>query len=98
MNIVIFWILIFLEIIQWIIIIDIILSWLSVFWVNIRPRFIADIIDPMYSYVKKVIPTNIWPFDFTPMVIFFIIILIRAWIIIIFPEISNTYIDISQNI
>jgi uncharacterized protein YggT (Ycf19 family) len=52
----------------------------------------------MYSFIKKNIPANIWPFDFTPMIIFFIIIFIRALIIILFPEVSNTYITISQSI
>ena len=98
MQIIIFWVLIFLEIIQWIVIIDIILSWLSIFWVNIRINFIADIIEPIYNSIKKNIPTNIWPFDFTPMIIFFVIIFLRALIIILFPEVSNTYTNISQNI
>lgn len=98
MEIIIFWILIFLEIIQWIVIIDIILSWLAIFWLRVRPKFISDIIDPMYAFIKKNIPANIWPFDFTPMIIFFVIIFLRALIIIIFPEVSNTYITISQSI
>jgi len=98
MQTIIFWILILLEIIQWIVIIDIILSWLAIFWLRIRPKFISDIIDPIYAFIKKNIPTNIWPFDFTPMIIFFVIIFIRALIIIIFPDVSSTYIIISQNI
>lgn len=97
MNIIIFSVLIFLELIQWIVIIDIILSWLLIFWLNLRPKFIADIIDPMYAFVKKHIPTSIWPFDFTPMVIFLIIIVLTILIQIFFPVVYNNYAILLQS-
>lgn len=93
MNIIILSILIFLELIQWVIIIDIIFSWI---WV--RFNFIQSITLPMYSFIKKYIPTSIWPFDFTPMIIFIIIILINKFLLDLFPEIYRNYIIIFQNI
>ncbi|MGB2110775.1 MAG: hypothetical protein ACPHY8_02405 [Patescibacteria group bacterium] len=39
---------ILLEIMQYIIFADVILSWLTLFGLNIRPKFLADIIDPIY--------------------------------------------------
>lgn len=77
-------IMLFFEIIIIIIIIDVILSWLTLLWLRIRPKFIANIIDPMYFFVKKYIPTNIGPFDLTPIVIIFSIYIIQEIIIRIF--------------
>lgn len=71
---------VFLQIIFYIVFIDVILSWLTLFWLNLRPRFIADIIDPIYSKIKKILPTSFWPIDFTPIIIIFIIIFFK-WII-----------------
>jgi len=79
-------IIIFLEIISYIIIFDVILSWLTLFWLRIRPKFIADIIDPLYKNVKKIFPTTIWPVDFTPIIIIFVIIFIKWALYLIFPE------------
>ena len=76
-------IIIFLQIFYRIVIIDIIISWISLAYPNIRPKFIADLIDPLYSSIKKYIPTTIAWLDFTPIIIIlwinFLIILI-AWI------------------
>ena len=80
-----FTIFILLELMQYIIFADIILSWLRIFWLNIRPKFLADIIDPIYWFVKKYLPTTIWPLDFTPIVILMIIYFLIGWVDILFP-------------
>lgn len=85
-----FWIL------KWIIIFDIILSWLIIFWLKARPVFIANIIDPMYKYVKKYIPTNLWPFDFTPIIILIFMELIITLILSLNPDIYMMIKTISQ--
>jgi len=64
-------VLVFLEIIQYFIFADIILSWLILFGIRFRPQIIAIIIDPMYHFVRRYIPTTIGPFDFTPLIIIF---------------------------
>ncbi len=86
-------IIIFLELITYIIFIDVILSWLQLVWIRFRPKFIANIIDPLYSKVRKIIPTTFWPFDFTPIIIILLIIFIKWALFIVFPslpfEINN---------
>ena len=81
-------IVIFLEILSMIVIIDVILSWLTLLWLKARPKFIADIIDPIYEKVKKLIPTIFWPVDFTPIIVILLIWFIKWAIVIIFPEIQ----------
>lgn len=93
MTTIFFTIIIFFKLIVYIIIFDIILSWLTLFWVKFRPLFVASIIDPMYSLVKKYIPTSIWPIDFTPIVIL-IIIQIILWFIP--QDIINEYMKITN--
>lgn len=77
---------IFLELISYIVIIDVILSWLLLLWIRFRPTFIANIIDPLYLNVRKIIPTRFWPFDFTPIVIILLIMFIKWALYILFPE------------
>lgn len=72
---------IILIILKYILIIDIILSWLALFWVNFRPKFIKDIMDPIYKFIKSKIPTNIWPIDFCPIIIIFLIIFLIAFLL-----------------
>lgn len=84
---VIFWVYVFLDILTILIFIDVVLSWILVFWINLRPKFLQDIVWPLYAFVKKIIPTNIWPLDFTPIVIFFIIWLLKMLLMGFFPEI-----------
>ena len=79
---------IFIEIVSYIVIFDVILSWLMLFWLRFRPQFVADIIDPLYENVKKIIPTTIWPVDFTPIVVILLLIFIRWALFIIFPELQ----------
>lgn len=76
----IFTIYIFLDIIKYLIFADVILSWLQLLWLKWRPDFLKSVIDPLYSSVKKYIPTSIWPLDLTPIVILFIIIFITGLI------------------
>jgi len=78
--------LIFLRILSYLIILDIILSWLSLLWLKLRPKFLADIIDPIYNSIKKIIPTTIGPLDFTPIVVYMFIFFITWLIFGLFPE------------
>jgi len=87
MTSIIFAIIIFLEIISYIIILDVILSWLTLFWLKIRPKFISDILDPIYKNIKKIIPTSFWPVDFTPIIVIMAIIFIKWALFILFPSV-----------
>lgn len=82
---------ILLEIMQYIIFADVILSWLRLFWLNLRPKFLADIIDPLYWFVKKYLPTSIWPLEFTPIVILMIIFFLIGAINMVFPWSYEAY-------
>lgn len=80
---------IILEIISRMLLFDVILSWLSLFWLKIRPKFLSDIMDPIYIRIKKVFPTTIWFFDFTPIILIIILIFLKWILIFIFPEIQR---------
>jgi len=60
---------IFLKIIEWIIIIDIILSWLPLLGIQIIIPFFRSVLDPLYFFIKKYIPTTVAGLDFTPFII-----------------------------
>ncbi|QFR39227.1 hypothetical protein A9Q91_03250 [Candidatus Gracilibacteria bacterium 28_42_T64] len=81
-------IIIFLEIIQYIVFADVILSWLTVFGLKLRPKFLAYIIDPLYENIKKIIPTTIGPIDFTPIVVILILAFVRGILFLLFPELK----------
>lgn len=84
-----FTIIIFLQIITYIIIADVLLSWLTIFWLNFRPIFISSVLDPIYNWVKKYIPTTIWPLDLTPIIVIIFIWFLR-WIVLgFFPETAS---------
>ncbi len=81
-------IIILLEILSYFVIFDVILSWLILLWIKFRPKFVADIIDPLYRNVRKFIPTSIWPLDFTPIVIILLLMFIKGALFILFPELQ----------
>ena len=81
---------IFFDIIQYLIFADIILSWLQLVWIKWKPQFLTSVINPMYSSVKKVFPTSIWPIDFTPIVILLAISFL-VWIIELLNPWSYNY-------
>lgn len=84
-------ILVFLNIITYLIFFDVILSWLTLFWLRWRPEFLASIIDPLYALVRKIIPTKIWVFDLTPIVILLIIYFISWIILTIYPGLLSWF-------
>lgn len=86
---IIFWLYIALEIFSRLILIDVILSWLTAFWFNIRPKFLRDLIDPLYAFIKKHIQTSISVFDFTPIILLLIIIVFQILLVWFFPELNN---------
>lgn len=83
-------IIIFTELLFYIVFIDVILSWVTLVWLNIRPKFIAQIIDPIYSFIKSFLPTTFWPFDFTPIILIMILYFIKWLIIILSPWVQST--------
>lgn len=96
MNTILIALLLLTDLIKYIIILDVIMSWLAAFWLNIRPKFLSDIIDPLYSNIKKAIPTSFWPIDFTPIVILFILVIIKGIIQSFDPNIAQYYLEITN--
>ncbi len=86
--------LIFLRILSYLIILDIILSWLTIFGLKLRPKFLSDIIDPIYNSIKKVIPTTIWPLDFTPIIVYIFIFFLTGLIFWLFPWSQTEFLKI----
>lgn len=96
MNTILIAILLLTDIIKFIIIIDIVLSWISLLWLNLRPKFISYIIDPIYVNIKKVIPSSFWPIDFTPIILLLILIFIKWIIYSLDPNIAKYYLEITS--
>lgn len=83
MNTILVAILLLTDLITYIVFLDVILSWLTLFWLKFRPKFLGDILDPIYTKIKDTIPTTIWPLDLTPIIIIFLMMFIK-WIIFSF--------------
>jgi len=80
--------LIFVEVLQMLIIADIVLSWLRLVGLTWRPKFLADIIDPTYKFIRSIIPTRFWPLDFNPIVVILFLIFIEILLYGFFPDLS----------
>ncbi|MDD2907335.1 MAG: YggT family protein [Candidatus Gracilibacteria bacterium] len=89
-------ILLLTDIIKYFIIFDVILSWLILIGLRFRPKFIANIMDPIYKKVKEIIPTTFGMLDFTPIIIIFILLFIQAIIFSFDPSIQQYYFDITN--
>ena len=74
-------IVIILIILKNILFIDIILSWLSIIGIHFRPKFLSDIMEPLYKFIKDKISTTIWPIEFAPVIIYIIIIFFISFLI-----------------
>lgn len=96
MNTLVIAIIFFLQIITYIVFFDVILSFLVVFWVKFRPKFIYDILDILYLKIRKIIPTRMWNFDFTPLIIILIIYFIISMLLQIFPEVNNQMLSLKN--
>lgn len=95
MNYILITILLLTDIITYMILIDVIISWVSVFlWAWIKIKFISDILEPIYKFIKKFIPTSFWPIEFAPVILIMVIWLIR-WLVSAYDmEIIMTYKDL----
>jgi uncharacterized protein YggT (Ycf19 family) len=88
MTVIILALVIFLELIVYLVIFDIILSWLTLAWIKFRPKFITDILWPVYKTIRTYIPTRFWAFDFTPIIILISISFIKGLLLMYFPEVN----------
>lgn len=96
MEIILVAILLLVDILTYIIFFDIILSWLTLLWLNIRPLFVSQILDPIYETIKKYIPVSFWPFLFTPLILLLILYFIKWLVFLAHPGISSYYTNITN--
>jgi hypothetical protein len=78
----------FLDFILYMIFFDVILSWLTLFWLNFRPKFLSLIIDPIYNFINKIIPTTFWPFRFDALIAIIFIYIFEYLLITFIPWLS----------
>jgi len=83
------WIFIFLNAIFYLVIFDVILSWLTLLWLNFRPQFLSQIIDPIYSFVNKTIPTTFGMFRFDALIVILIIYLLQFLLLLLIPWLNQ---------
>ena len=88
---------IFLDIIFYLIIFDVILSWLNLFWLRYRPKFLAQIIDPIYATINKFIPTTFGMFRFDALIAILIIFFLQGLLIMIIPWLDQELLRLSQS-
>lgn len=86
-TVILFAILMFLSLVEWVIFIDVILSWAIFIGFNIRPRWVASIADPLYESIRNLLPTSFGPVDFTPIIIVLGIELLSRIIVFIDPNV-----------
>ena len=79
----------FLDFIFYLIIFDVILSWLTLFGLNFRPLFLANIVDPIYNSINKIIPTTIWPFKFDALIAIILIYFFQGLLIMFIPWLAQ---------
>ena len=79
----------FLDLIQWIILLDVILSWTVLLGINFQPRFIKAITVPLYEMVRKYIPTTFSGMDFAPIVIYIGINIASTLLILLDPAVKS---------
>ncbi|MDQ7009234.1 MAG: YggT family protein [Candidatus Gracilibacteria bacterium] len=89
-------IVIILIILKYILVLDIIFSWLTLLGINFRPKFISDIMEPIYKKIKSTIPTSIGPIDFAPIIIIFIIIILITFLLPLTGDNLNILIKINN--
>jgi len=75
----------FTDIILYIIFFDIILSWLSLLWLNWRPEFLRSIVEPLYAFINRIVPTSFGMFRFDALIAIIIIYFIQGLLTINIP-------------
>jgi hypothetical protein len=95
----IFWItlMLFIDFIIYLVLFDIILSWLRLLWINFRPTFVSNILDPLYNFINSKITTRFWPFRFDAFILVILLYLIQYFLISILPWLEQEIINLTNN-
>jgi YggT family protein len=66
---------------QFIIVARAVLSWVNPDPYNPIVRFIHNITEPVLAPIRRRLPTSLGPIDFSPIIVFFAVYLLRLWIV-----------------
>lgn len=91
-------IIIFTDIVLYLIIFDIILSWLSLVWIRWRPHFLKIIVDPIYLFINKYISTKFLMFRFDALIAIVTIYFIQWLLIATVPQLKEEILRITSYI
>lgn len=88
---------IFLNALFYLIMFDVILSWLPLLGINFRPAFLAQIIDPIYEKINKIIPTSFWIFRFDALIVILLIYFLQGLLLMIIPWLQAQIISLTNS-
>lgn len=72
---------IFTDIILYLVFFDIILSWLSLLWLRWMPSFLDSVLWPLYNFINNLLPTKFWMFRFDALILI-IFIYFFQWLLV----------------
>ena len=78
-----------LEIYMYIIIISALISWVNPDPYNPIVRFLYSVTEPVFSAVRRVLPISAMGIDFSPIIVFFLILFLRKFLITTLTQIAN---------
>ncbi len=90
MNFILLILILFLDLIKYIILLDVILSWLQLLGIQFRPKFIQAITIPLYEIIRKYIPSSFSGIDFAPIIVYIIIGVLQGVFLTMDPSIMNS--------
>ena len=80
-----------LNIYMWVVIADAILSWVNPDPYNPIVRTIRALTEPVYSRIRKIIPTTYGGIDFAPFIVVLIIIFLKIFLVKTLYDIANNF-------
>lgn len=85
-----------LQITYYIVFLDIILSWVAILFWDIRPAWLKDFVNSLYKWIKKIIPTNLWMFEFAPMIIIILVQILQWFVVLLEPDVLKLILNINN--
>ncbi len=82
-----------LSLYQWIIIARAVLSWVNPDPYNPIVRFIHNITEPVLAPIRRRLPMSYGGIDFSPIIVFFAIIFLKAWLVPTFESIGAVFLN-----
>jgi YggT family protein len=74
-------IVIFINILSWLIFVRVILSWIPIGRNSPLVRLVYEVTEPLLAPFRKILPRGSMPVDFSPLIAYFVLQIIRSFII-----------------